>query len=521
MNQYQTFTLCLQGPSLTENWAVPDLKATFTHAGIGTTVEIPGFYDGDGVYKIRFLPEEPGEYTWDVSGCVNAEGRETCLPADEHYHGKIITQGISFCHSDGARYLPFGTTVYALAHQPDELVAQTLETLEAAPFNKIRMCVFPKHYDYNHNDPPCFPFEKNEDGGWAVERPSLAFWHRFEHILDKLEEMDIQVDLILFHPYDCWGFSKMTMARNFIYLETVLRRLAGRPNIWWSMANEYDLLPARKTEDWYAIEEFIAAHDPFHHLLSNHACMKAYDFSRPNITHICLQTTWVEKADSYVQEFGKPVVYDEMCYEGNLVPNWGNLSAFEMVSRFWCVCTKGAYGTHGETFLAQDDVLWWAKGGVLKGQSPARIAWLKELLYSLPAPITANSRMAPPPEMLANPDAMEKLLANQPEETRLFARVMASMPEREREMFFLKNTQYAGHCGEDAYLWYFAHSCPGQMPLRLPEGKRYRVEVLDAWEMTRTPAGEFDGGAHTIALPGKEGIAVLATYLPKKQEDTK
>ncbi|GAI29095.1 unnamed protein product, partial [marine sediment metagenome] len=30
---------------------------------------------------------------------------------------------------------------------------QTLATLKDAPFNKMRMCVFPKSYSYNKNEP--------------------------------------------------------------------------------------------------------------------------------------------------------------------------------------------------------------------------------------------------------------------------------------------------------------------------------------------------------------------------------
>ena len=29
---------------------------------------------------------------------------------------------------------------------------------------KVRHCVFPKHYDYNHNEPPYYAFEKDADG---------------------------------------------------------------------------------------------------------------------------------------------------------------------------------------------------------------------------------------------------------------------------------------------------------------------------------------------------------------------
>ena len=43
--------------------------------------------------------------------------------------------------------------------QSDELIEQTFETLKNSAFNKIRFCVFPKHYDYNLGEPRSYPYE--------------------------------------------------------------------------------------------------------------------------------------------------------------------------------------------------------------------------------------------------------------------------------------------------------------------------------------------------------------------------
>lgn len=51
---------------------------------------------------------------------------------------------------------------------------------------------------------------------------------------------------------------------------------------------------------------------------------------------------------------------------------WGKISGFEMVSRFWKVMTKSGYVTHGETYCAEDEVLWWTKGGRLKPVLPVQ-----------------------------------------------------------------------------------------------------------------------------------------------------
>ena len=77
-------------------------------------------------------------------------------------HGPVRVRNTHhFAYADGTPYFPFGTTCYAWVHQGDALERQTLKTLRTSPFNRIRMCVFPKSYEYNHNEPVLYPFERN------------------------------------------------------------------------------------------------------------------------------------------------------------------------------------------------------------------------------------------------------------------------------------------------------------------------------------------------------------------------
>lgn len=524
MKQYEVFTLTMTGPILTENYAQVDLTAQFTNGG--RTVTVRGFYDGAGQYMVRFLPPTPGVWSWQVTGVCQAAGSEECTPAAPGMHGLVQAKETHFCFEDGSAYLPFGTTVYALAHQEDALVEQTLQTLAAAPFNKVRMCLFPKSYEFNHNEPPCYAFRKKENG-WDVSSPDLDFWHRLETILARLGALGIQVDLILFHPYDRWGFSRLSMAENEQYLDYLLRRLAAFPHMWWSMANEYDLMFGRTMEDWQRIEAQIAAQDPYHHLLSNHNCFAVYDFSRPAITHCCVQTSLTARVPEYRSRYQKPVIFDEMSYEGDIEASWGNISAQEMVHRFWSVCVLGGYGTHGETFYSDDDILWWSRGGILKGQSPARIGWLKELLYSLPGPLepVLNSWQAIGE---LEPGELREKMASMPEVLRGFVGAYSRLSGEESRMMRFRESMAFGRVGKACYLNYYGHSCPRKVTLTLPVDGAYRVEVLDTWAMTRTVAldrvqaaeapdmfgvSEPGMGPVAVALPGREGMAVLATRL--------
>ena len=156
-------------------------------------------------------------------------------------HGMVRAVGTHFEYEDGTYFYPFGTTVYALAHQEERLIDETLRTLKNSPFNKVRMCVFPKHYQYNNNEPQFYPFERNGDGTWNVGRPCDDFWNHLEDIIKGLDDLEIECDLILFHPYDNWGFSQLSQRDNIRYLDYCTRRLGHLKNIWWSLANEYDL----------------------------------------------------------------------------------------------------------------------------------------------------------------------------------------------------------------------------------------------------------------------------------------
>lgn len=512
MQQYETY-----------EWTFPGTEGDGLSAEIWNGQEhfsIKGFYAGDGQCKLRFFPERAGEYHYQFSGVSAEEGTIRCSAASAR-HGMVRAKGTHFCCSDGSWFYPFGTTVYALVHQSEALINETLHTLSEAPFNKIRICIFPKDYQYNKNEPQFYPFARRNDGTWDVYSPCRAYWDHLERRIQQLDSMGIQVDLILFHPYDRWGFAKMPMEDNLVYLDYLLRRLSAYPNLWWSLANEYDLCYTKSVEDWETLERFIYDNDPFRHLLSNHNCFKMWDVGRDAVSHASWQTRRLAMTASLLKKYRKPVMIDECRYEGNLPEFWGNISAQDMTQRFWRVTVQGGYCTHGETFLpgtaqaekatdtGEPDVVWWAKGGKLNGESPARIAFLRKLVDSLPGPLEPLSPSMN--DMIGLPDEqMQATLTAAPEDSRGFLKAIAAMDQADRDAFFALEYSYSGHCGEDAYLFYKDDQCCASTVLQLPEDKSYRIEVIDTWEMTRSIAVDRASGSVRIELPGKPYMAVLA-----------
>ena len=57
--------ITLDGPSGGNPYLDVALSARFSQGD--TSLEVPGFYDGDGVYRIRFMPQAEGRWSWRTS----------------------------------------------------------------------------------------------------------------------------------------------------------------------------------------------------------------------------------------------------------------------------------------------------------------------------------------------------------------------------------------------------------------------------------------------------------------------
>src|SRR5947209_2817704 len=164
VERWGVFETILKGPEAGNPFLEVKLSASFS---LGyRTVEVEGFYDGSGTYRVRFMPDTLGEWSYvtksnrrDLDG---KSGKFTCVPNSPSNHGPVrVRNTYHFGYQDGTPYQPFGTTSYAWVHQGDRLEEQTIYTLRNTAFNKMRMCVFPKSYVYNTNEPQYYPFQRD------------------------------------------------------------------------------------------------------------------------------------------------------------------------------------------------------------------------------------------------------------------------------------------------------------------------------------------------------------------------
>jgi hypothetical protein len=474
--RWSTFEISLDGPSHGNPFVDVDVTAEFEREG--KIVRVGGFYDGSGRYLIRFFPETEGE--WRFSTRSNARsldgvvGRFTVDAARPGSRGVVrVADTFHFAYDDGTRFLPVGTTAYAWTHQTAELEQETLATLADAPFTKVRMCVFPKSYLFNANEPELYPYEGSLDGGWDFTRFDPAYFRHLERRIMDLAALGIETDLILFHAYDRWGFSDMGRAADDRFVRYLTRRLSAIPSVWWSLVNEYDLLWSKTIEDWERMAAVIVDNDPVGHLLSIHNCLAFYDYSRPWITHCSMQRVDVyrtsENTDSWRAKWQKPIVIDECAYEGDIDQGWGNITGEEMTRRFWEGAIRGGYVGHGETYLNDRDELWWSKGGELIGTSPARIGFL--------ATITAEA-----PSGVLDPAPSDW------------------------------DVPWAG-VGDEYRLAYFGFNRPSYRDISVAPGRRYVVDVIDTWGMTVERLDGIFEGSFRVPLPARQYMAIRLTAI--------
>lgn len=476
-----------------------DFGAAFTYGH--RTINVRGFYDGADTFVLRFMPDTEGSWhyvTRSSEAALNGHsGAFTCTPASDGNHGPVrVIDPYHFAHADGTPFHPIGTTCYVWNLQGDELEERTVATLKHAPFNKMRMCVFPKRYAFNSNEPPSYPFEgtvkrqwdpsmrdnyraEPPPDYWNFKRFNPEYFRRLEKRILDLRTLGIEADLILFHPYDfgAWGFDRMPAEVNNRYLRYLAARISAFRNVWWSFANEYDLMLNLDLTDWDQFFQLIEAEDPYDHLRSIHNCRPFYNHRKPWVTHCSVQHHDLLQVRNWLEEYGKPVVVDECGYEGDIGMAWGSLSAEAMVECFWLGFAVGGYVGHGETYWNQQEVLWWSKGGELYGESPQRIAFLHKIIEDVPAPGLFPLQLADLRKTF--PEGVYKGMAG-------------------------------GRNGDDYLLVYQGRHQPRFRKINLPEGGSYRIDIIDTWNMTIDRFADRATGTVEVELPRKKYLALRA-----------
>lgn len=252
----------------------------FRHEGGAPEYTVHGFWDGDGqgsvegdVFKVRFTPTRPGR--WRLTEVHSNRGelkgqregdwivalaskRRGFWVVDEESAGRRW-----YRRSDGSRQYIIGNTQYSFLSgrreggRPTGVPIAEDVTRNAEYFKKLR---FSLHGDL-YPDPVEKPFlddaGRPTDRGDASHRPNPRwFRQRADVAVQTAFEHDLIADLILAGPDSEDARATLRAAANGGDPEPWLRYVAARygsyPNVWFCIANEYDLRKPRFDEEQIA-----------------------------------------------------------------------------------------------------------------------------------------------------------------------------------------------------------------------------------------------------------------------------
>ena len=470
VEKWDFFELPIQAETTKNPYTEIDLKARFYNQS--DTINVDGFYDGDNLYKIRFMPSGEGEWNYNTISSHeklnNRTGSFICISPAGNNKGPVrVHDTFHFSYADNSPFYPLGTTAYGWVQRDSLTRSHTLKSLKESPFNKVRFMILP--HAPSGKECELYPYARAEEG-WDFSRFNPAYFQRYDSCIKALGDLGIQADMILFHPYDrgTWGFDQMDKEEQYLYLKYVNARYGAFHNVWWSMANEFDLMTDRTMEDWDGYFQFFVKNDPYQHLRSNHNAGIWYDHREDWVTHASLQTESWWMAKELRLKYGKPVIFDEFCYEGDGINRTVALNGDVLTHRMWLITIVGAYGTHGEgLFQPRTAYQFFRQGGEFAGSSVHELHVLKQILNEVPGHL----------EPMGNDWRLNRILAG------------------------IAGQFYLYYLGEyQNALWHFTE---------LPENTHFSAKVIDTrtGEIYSTHEGIKKGDR--LDLPGKPYMAIV------------
>jgi hypothetical protein len=252
---------------------------------------VDGFYDGDDTWRLRFAPDEEGEWKYQLRGEgveILQRGTLRCTKARGHgFIGVHPENPYAFAYRDGAPFFPMGDTCYGLYDDSPitpELRRQYLETRREQRFNFVRMSV-------GHSEARAATNAAFWAWGGTAKHPDLdrfnpAFFRGLDALFRDLRARDMNVELILLNFYrrPFTDTNLWTASRERLWLRYVVSRYAAFDNVFlWTIANEYETHPDGKYRldfpadvEWAkATARFIKANDPYRHLVTVHPVISA------------------------------------------------------------------------------------------------------------------------------------------------------------------------------------------------------------------------------------------------------
>ncbi len=347
----------------------------------GVRLRIPGFYDGDGTWKVRLSPTIEGDWSLVTRSSLPAlDNRQAAFRCQRNpsplVHGGLIVDPQyprHFVYEDGTRFYLLGYEcdwLWALDLGQPHLKATEafLDRLAASGFNYILLNTYAhdtgwrkgRTGDDDFGPPSLYAWEgSNEQPDHG--RFNLAYWRHYDRVLEALRQRGIIAHVMIKVYNKMVKWPAKGSAEDDLFFRWVIARYAAYPNVHWDFSKESN---NEKDLDYkLGRMRFIRDNDPYHRPLTTHTDSRAYDAgSYDNVLDYRSDqqhSKWRETMLNQRQQRVWPVINTEFGYEhgpqGLADKTYNVVQAPEEVCRRgWEVCMAGGYGCYYYTYTAWD-----------------------------------------------------------------------------------------------------------------------------------------------------------------------
>ena len=277
------------------------LSATFTHDA-GTVLNVPGFYDGHGTWRIRFGPTKEGTWRGVVISDdpnLNDPGELVvqCVPNENtHIRGRVKVDEARphrFCFEDGSVCVPLGfewdwMTAYHQVHGGGETPERDNPNFDAAVdllcehgFNYVMANLYAHYYHrtevserteaYLYQRPELYPFGGTNDAPDHT-RLNVAFFQDFDRAIDVLHQRGVILHLMMQVQNKKVNWPAWWSAEDDLFWHYVVARYQAYSNVIWDVSKETYNLLHRSGSHHYALSRIalIRKQDGYGNLITAH-----------------------------------------------------------------------------------------------------------------------------------------------------------------------------------------------------------------------------------------------------------
>jgi hypothetical protein len=368
--------LSVSEPEASNPFADVEVTGIFGKTG-GAEKNVIGFCDSEdgSVFRIRFMPSEPGDYFYSVTyregeglrkefkGRFRArKGRNKGIVRVDCQHPfHFVWEGT------GEHYFYNGTTAYHLLSWTDEeRILKCIERIAATGCNRIRFLNYGRASDREWEEgmvqsadfawtlspwPAKYPTRQLKEGSPEFDhtRFNLAHWRKCEKALKRMRELNVVGSVIILMDR---GINDAPPAGSDLekrYYRYAVARYGAFSNVMWDLGNEHN--EYRSVEWANEMGALVKKWDCYGHLATAHG-YDTFPYDLDEWADFAIYQKWydgqnqfmlAQRADAIARGRIIPQVNEEYGYEKHK-----DIGQDEVRRRAWEIAMAGCYQTTGE-----------------------------------------------------------------------------------------------------------------------------------------------------------------------------